>query len=261
MLNNFNRNNFINSEIESFVEDFFAGDDIEDMKNNVMQTEIKNALSTTYGKVPKFNLKIYAYVYTELIDFPRSDMSYDTLTTNQFFINVHRLIKVKFHLHHSHITGKIYGYAHDFCNTSVIEKPSPDIPIVANNLFAFDFYYFCKAYVASAWCSKALNIGGTNLTQINFANISNELKLLDALKFYQKILADLASTISDQEKYSTKQLTEKFLNQHCYSSTIWPYLNSKKKALEIISEGKGIIPYELIITMKSFFIAPEKCFL
>ena len=26
-----------------------------------------------------------------------------------FFINVHRLIKMKVHLHHSHITGKILG--------------------------------------------------------------------------------------------------------------------------------------------------------
>ena len=41
-----------------------------------------------------------------------------------FFINVHRLIKIKIHLHHSHVTGKILGYAHDFCNTKVTEKNS-----------------------------------------------------------------------------------------------------------------------------------------
>ena len=54
-------------------------------------------------------------------------------------------------------------------------------------------------------------------------------------------------------------LTEKFLNEHFYFSTVWPYLSFKKKEkiLEIISEGKGIIPYEIIVDMESFFIKPE----
>ena len=69
-----------------------------------------------------------------MINFPRSDIDYETITTNTFFINVHQLTKVKFHLHHSHITGKIQGYAHDFCNTAVIEKTTPDIPFIAHNL-------------------------------------------------------------------------------------------------------------------------------
>ena len=34
-------------------------------------------------------------------------------------------------------------------------------------------------------------------------------------------------------------------------------LNTKSKILEIISEGKGIIPYEIIVDMKSFFIMPD----
>ena len=96
----------------------FAGDGINEIKNTINQTEIKNALSTTHGTVPKFHLKIYAYVYDELVCFPRSDIDYETITANSFFTNVHRLIRGKFHLHHSHIKGKIFGYAHDFCNTA-----------------------------------------------------------------------------------------------------------------------------------------------
>ena len=88
-LNNFNRNDFINQAVENFVEDKFYGDEIIEIKNTIAKTEIKNALSSTYGKVPKFNLKIYAYVYDELINFPRSDIDYETITTNKFFINVH----------------------------------------------------------------------------------------------------------------------------------------------------------------------------
>ena len=37
-------------------------------------------------------------------------------------------------------------------------------------------------------------------------------------------------------------------------------LKKKKKILEIVSEGKGIIPYELITGMDSFVLTPEKDF-
>ena len=60
---------FINSALEKFVEDKFSGDSITEIKNTITQTEIKNALSSTFGKVPKFNLKIYAYVYDKLFIF------------------------------------------------------------------------------------------------------------------------------------------------------------------------------------------------
>ena len=59
-----------------------------------------------------------------------------------------------------------------------------------------------------------------------------------------------------------KELTTNFLNQHYYFSTAWPYLNSQKKEKisEIVSEAKGVIPYEMIIDMQSFFITPKKDF-
>ena len=89
-----------------------------------MKTEIKNASSTSYKKFPKFNLKIYAFAYDELVYFPKSDIQYENFTTKKFFIHVHHLIKMKVHLHHSHIAGKIIGYSHDFCNTTVVENSS-----------------------------------------------------------------------------------------------------------------------------------------
>ena len=47
-----------------------------------------------------------------------------------------------------------------------------------------------------------------------------------------------------------------------YFSTVWPYLNSQKKEkiLETVSEGKGVIPYEIIIDLQSFFITSENDF-
>ena len=128
-----------------------------------MQTEIKNALKTSFGRVPKFNLGIYAFVYDCLIYFPKSDIQYETFPTNSFFVNAHHLIKMKVHLHHSHITAKIIGYAHDFCDARIKEN-NMEIPVIAHNLFGFDLCYFIKDYIVSAWCSKELKVGGNNLT-------------------------------------------------------------------------------------------------
>ena len=265
LLNNFNRNDFINLATEEFVEDKFAGEEISAIKNTINKTEIKIALSTTHGNVPKFNIKIYAYVYDELVCYPRSDIDYKTITTNKFFTNVHQLIRGKFHLHDSHITGKIFGYAHDFCNTTLAEKSTPEIPFVAHNFFGFDLFYYMKAYIASAWCSKELNIGGsnlTNLTQVNYGNISGEIRLIDSLKFYQRSLGEISSTLTTEEKNAVKKLTEKFLNEHYYFCNVCPFLSWKKKdkILETISKGKGVIPYEIIVDIKSFFIKPENEF-
>ena len=100
------------------------------------------------------------------------------------------------------------------------------------------------------------------MTHINFSNITGEKKFIGSLKYYQKSLAELASTLSDEEKTAVKKLTEQFFNQRYYFSSVWPYLNSKKKekVLDIVSEGKGVIPYELIKGMESFFLTPENEF-
>ena len=211
--------------MSKFIEENFADDSIDELKNRVMQTEIKNALQSLAGRVPKSNLKVYAFVYM-LVYFRNSDIQYETFTTSAFFTNLHRLIKMKIHLHHSHITGKVLGFPHDFCNTKVTKKISP---VIALNLFGFYLYYFIKGYIAFAWCSKELNFGRTNLTQINFSNITGKIKFIDSLKYYQKSLGQLVSTLSNEEKISVKKLTEQFFNQHDYFCKVWPYLNSKKK--------------------------------
>ena len=76
-------------------------------------------------------MKVYAFVYDEIVFLPQSEIEYDTITTDKFFIHFHRLIKGKVHLHHLHMTGEILGYSHDFFNTAVTEKSRPEIPSVA----------------------------------------------------------------------------------------------------------------------------------
>ena len=76
------------------------------------------------------------------------------------------------------MTGNILGYSHDFCNASVIEKTRSEIPFVVHNFFGFHIFYYLKTYIASAWCSKKINIGGANLTHVNYGIIDNEIKLI-----------------------------------------------------------------------------------
>ena len=241
------------------MEEEFADETIREIKNTTQKTEIKNALLQSRGEVYKFNLKVYVFVYDKIIFLPHSDIDYDTPTTDNFFIHVNRLIKDKVHLHDSHITGKILGYSHDFCNTSVIEKTRSDTPFVAHKYFGFDIFYYLKAYIASTSCSKKLNIGGTNFTHVNYGIIDNEIKLIDSLKYYQKSLADLSSTLTPEEKRAVVKVTKQFFNQHYYFSTVWPNLTLKlqEKILDIVTSGKGITCYELIVDMKSLLLMPD----
>ena len=61
-------------------------------------------------------LQVYAFVYQRLMDFPQRQFDNETLTTNELFDLVRKIINVKTYLHHSHIMGKIIGYAHDLQN-------------------------------------------------------------------------------------------------------------------------------------------------
>ena len=166
------------------------------------------------------NLKVYTYIYNELIIFPRSNIQYDTITTNKCFINVYRLIRGKVYLDHSHITGEIIGYAHEFCNSILTEWENDEFSFIGHNFFGFDLFCFINTYTAYAWGSKELNIGGNNLTHANYGNIRIEIKLIDSLKFYQRSLGKLSSTLTNIEKNAVKNVTEKFLNQHHYFCTI-----------------------------------------
>ena len=97
------------------------------------------------------------------------------------------------------------------------------------------------------------------MTHVNYGIIDNEIKLIDSLKYYQKTLADLSTTLTPEEKRAAVKVTKQFFNQHYYFSTVWPYLMLKlqEKVLDIVTSGKGVIPYELIVDMKSLLLTPH----
>ena len=84
--------------------------------------------------------------------------------------------------------------------------------MIACNLFAFDMFFLIKGYRATALSTKDLNIGGANLTHINYGNIGGEVKFIDTIKHYQKSLAQLATTLTEDEENSVKHLTIQFFN-------------------------------------------------
>ena len=262
LLSNFNTPwRDISMDVQDFIETNFGDCDLEYIKNEIMQTDIKNALKTCGNSIPKFRLKIYAYLYDELFCFPPQD-EYDIITTKKFFNHVHNKIIMKVHLHHSHVTGEILGYAHDFCNKQVVELEKAEIPCIAHNLFGFDYWYFMKGFSTTSWCTKELSAGGTNLTNLNLSNIKGEIKFIDSLKYYQRSLAELKSSMDEKEIEKARAVTTSFLKNHHYFSSVWPFLppTKKEKILKITCEGKGVIPYEIVTVMNSFFLKPENDF-
>ena len=237
------------NELIEFIDEHLPElSDFIELKEKISETEVK---SKQKSKISKFTLKIYAFFYQKIMSFPMTNFECETVTTNDLFENVHKLLNVKIHLHHSHVTGEIIGYSHDFCNWIVRENRDV-ISCIAHNFFKFDFYFLLKNIRLSVWRTKDINIGGKNLTDINFASIDN-FKFIDTMKYYQTSLAQLSETITDQERENIRLLTIQFLTTHDYFSTVWKDLTSthKNRVIEIIVSGKGVIPYEKIETINS----------
>ena len=242
------------NELVEFCKEFCEDrDDFCEIKEKILDVKIKNNKNS---KISKFTLQLYAFVYQRIFDFPKK-FDYETLTTTNLFEYIYKIINVKIHLHHSHITGKIIGYAHDFCNNKVREN-NDNISCIAHNFFGFDMYFLIKGIQVSVWRTKDINIGGSGLTSINYANFG-QMKFIDTMKYFLSSLGKLAETLDETEKERVEKLTMQFLTSHDYFSSVWRSLSifQKNRILEIIVSGKGVIPYEKILTKDSLYIKPE----
>ena len=229
------------------------------IENEIKKFEVKHNKTM---KIPKFTLQLYSFLYDCLMDFPK--VKFDeikTITTNGFMINLHRIINYKVHIHHSHITGEIIGHEHDFCNLKMREN-NIFIPLIGHNFLGFGISYMVKGFRSSVWGTDELRMGGKKLINMNFANISTQVKIIDTLKYYQTSLANISSTVTVEEKKNIEETVDLYLKKHSYFSNIWQSLdqNNKNKILETISKGKGAIPYEKIVATDSLDIVPEKEF-
>ena len=229
-------------------------DSFQQIKRDIETVEIKGYVNS---KISKFNLQLYAFVYDKVMKFPFSKFEFETVTTTNLFQSVHRIINAKIHLHHSHITGEVKGYVHDFCNWTVRENYDV-VPCIAHNFFKFDMFFLLKGIRLSVWRTNDINIGGNNMVDINYAQIGN-FKFIDSIKYYQTSLGKLSETMSDKEKSSVAKLIEQFIATHSYFSGVWKdmHFSQKKRIIDIVVSGKGIIPYEKIETIESLSCKPE----
>ena len=132
-----------------------------------------------------FSDKIISFIYSTLIKFVRSNKVKGVPLSKTFIENLKGIIKNKVHVHHSHVTREVVGYAHSYCNLKVREnKLKPNV--VTHNLFRFDFFFLMKGLRAGVWRTRDIKIGGKNPTNINFANIGNQIMFLDTKKIFNK---------------------------------------------------------------------------
>ena len=113
-------------------------------------------------------------------------------------------------IHHSHVTGKILGFAHLYCNEKVRENYFK-ILVIAHNLFKFDFFFLLKGLTSGVWKTKDINMGGKNPSDIHFASIGNQIQFVNTIKYFQQSLAALANNLSEKEKNAIYRECEKFL--------------------------------------------------
>ena len=127
-----------------------------------------------------------------------------------FFDSILNILYGDYVIHHSHITSKIIGYQHNFCNQKVRENKNA-ISVIAHNLFRFDFFLVMKGLRLCVWRTKNLNIGGKSINDINYVNISDQVKFIDTIKYYQEPLASLAKYDETNEKENIKRYLIIFL--------------------------------------------------
>ena len=74
-------------------------------------------------------------------------------------------------------------------------------------------FLFLKGVTAGSWRTRGISIAGKSLTNINFANIDNQVTFIDTIKYSQQSLAVLANTITDREKQCLKNECKKFIRK------------------------------------------------
>ena len=155
-------------------------------------------------------------------------------------------------IHHSHVTGKIIGFAHNFCNLKCKENYHT-IPVLAHNQFRFDFFLFLKGIRPSVWETSDIAIGGKNPTNVNFANIKSQVKFIDTIKYFQQSLGNLADSMTDEEKPNVRKNCRNFIADKLM------FLNeeNEKWVLDYLCSGKGTIPYQMITDFDSLNLRPD----
>ena len=96
-----------------------------------------------YLKIKYLNYSIISYMYAGIMKFPKEKYQVKTLVTKDFISIILNILNGQTVLHHSHMTGKVIGYAQDFCNKRLKENENLVLAF-AHNLFSFDILFVIK---------------------------------------------------------------------------------------------------------------------
>ena len=72
--------------LKDLLQEKYPDTDLEELRSKIDDIEIKNVVKSTRGgsKIPRFNLKVYTFVYDSMIDFSASNIMYDAITAVNF---------------------------------------------------------------------------------------------------------------------------------------------------------------------------------
>ena len=234
---------------------------LQDLREEINDISVPKKIFPS--KKTLFSLKLIAFLHSSMVSFCKTNKVKGIPLSQKFVENIIAIMENTCCIHHSHVTGEIKGYAHSFCN----EKPRENyfkIPLVAHNLFRFDFFFFFtkEGLRSGVWRTKDITIGGKNPTDINFASIGNQVKFLDTIKYFQQSLSGLASSLTDKEREAIYRECEKFLlSDSVYSKRFLLCAKEENKwELDHLPSGKGTILYKLITDFDSLNITPNNEF-
>ena len=235
--------------------------DFETLFKNISEIKIKNIeLESKNKKNAERNqgIKIVLFVYRQIFDFPGNDREISIFVSKNFVCSIINMLYADVVVHHSYVSGNIHGYAHDFCNQKVKELNRQPILVFAHNLFKFDFFFVMKGLRLSVWKTKDLNMGGKGIRNMSYASISDQVKFIDIIKFYQGPLHTLATSMKPAEHENIKKSLSICLETYPRFKFKYSPLTFEDKqwVVDYLSGGKGVIPYEMIKQWENLNIAP-----
>ena len=206
-------------------------------------------------------MKLITFVYCSIMDFPNNIFEIKTVVKKNFSTSSNDLLFSRFVTHHLHVTGEIVGYALELWDKKLRETQNL-IPDFAHNLFSFDFFFVVKGIRLCVWRTKQLNIRGTNLTNVQYANIGLQVKFIDTMKYYQQSLSFLAKSAAQNEIANFRNSCQKFIEGNAIYPTAFNSFSDQdtRRVLVYLSSRKGVIPYELIKSHEDLDTTPEGVF-
>ena len=211
------------------------------MFQEICDVKIKGISFERKNSSRNFKIKTILYVYREIFDFTGDSKEISVFVSKNFVSSVMDLLFCKTVIHHSHVSGNICGYAHDFCNRKVKKIYHHPISVFAHNLFKFDFFFVIKGLRLCVWKTNDLNIGGKGLRNISYVNISDQVKFIDTMKFYQESLHEIGTSMESIEQENIKKSLINFLESNRKFKFKYASLDfeDKKWVIEYLSGVRG----------------------